>query len=146
MQLAIVIFMIFGVIISFFAVLNTEAVTLNYYFGQINTSVALLVLVAAVFGALTVSLVGLIKQVRTGFAIWDYRNKLQHLQKEVEALREEKRALSDDLAYVNAECEMALRQKEAELDECRESTVETTVETTVDEAAVTAEEKQKDER
>jgi uncharacterized integral membrane protein len=140
MQLGLVVGLIFGVIIAFFAVLNTDTVTLNYYFGQINASVALLVLVSAAMGALAVSVVGLVKQVRTGFALWDYRNKLGRLQKEVEALKEQKKALYDDLAVTNAECEMALRQKEAELEDCREAEHELE-----EEAAVAAEEKLYDE-
>jgi uncharacterized integral membrane protein len=145
MQIGLIIGLVFGLVIAFFAVLNTELVTLNYYFGQFNISVALLVLSAAVMGALAVGLLGLVKQVRTGFALWDYRNKLKRLQKEVEGLKEQKKALSDDLSFVNAECELTLRQKETEMEEFKEEVEEADMQEVDDyEAADEAEEKKND--
>jgi uncharacterized integral membrane protein len=120
MQVSVIIGLVFGFIIAFFAVLNTEAVTLNYYFGQVNASVALLVLASATMGALAVGLLGLVSQIRTGFALWGYRNKLQRLTKEVDGLKEQKRALYDDLSFLNAECEQAVRKKEMELEDNRD--------------------------
>lgn len=125
MQLGVIIGLLFGFVIAFFAVLNTAPVTVNYYLGQVNASVALVIFASAAMGALAVGFVGLLTQVRTGFALWDYRNKLQRLTKEVEELKEQKRALSDDLAFINAECEIALQQKEAQLDDCRNEVQET---------------------
>lgn len=121
MQWGMIVGLFFGLIIAFFAVLNTEAVILNYYFGQMQISVALLVLASATLGALAVGLLGLITQVRSGFAMWDFRNKVKRLSGEVENLKNQKRALTDDLSFVNAECEQVLREKEVELEEYQDS-------------------------
>ncbi|MBS4029995.1 MAG: DUF1049 domain-containing protein [Clostridiales bacterium] len=120
MQLGVILGLLFGFVIAFFAVLNTETVTISYYFGSLEASVALLVLASAALGAITVGLLGFVKHIRTGFTLWDYRNKLQRLSKEVEGLKQEKKALSDDLSFLNAECEQVVRKKEAQLEECRE--------------------------
>jgi uncharacterized integral membrane protein len=132
MQLGVILGLLFGLVIAFFAVLNTETVIISYYFGRLETSVALLVLASAALGALTVGLLGFVKHIRTGFTLWDYRNKLQRLSKEAEALKEEKKALSDDLSFLNAEYEQAVRQKEAQLQECREEPVPSLPEETED--------------
>ena len=71
MQIGLIVGLLFGLVITFFAVINTELVTLNYHFGQFEISLALLVLAAAVMGALAVGLLGLVQQIRTGFALWD---------------------------------------------------------------------------
>ena len=116
MQVSVIVGLLFGLVIAFFAMFNTEAVIVNYYFGQVNASVALVVLGSAAMGALAVGLLGLITQIRTGFTVWEYRNKLGRLTKEVADLQERKQALSDDLSFVNAECEQIVREKEAELE------------------------------
>lgn len=120
MQLGVILGLLFGLVIAFFAVLNTETVILSYYFGRMETSVALLVLASAALGAMTVGLLGFLKHIRTGFTLWDYRNKLQRLSKEVDDLRLEKKALSDDLSFLNAECEQVVRQKDVQLEELRD--------------------------
>lgn len=114
MQIGVFVGLLFGLIIAFFAALNTEPVTLNYYFGQAESSLALLMILSAVAGALIVGLFGLIRQIGTGFAMWDFKNKHARLVKEVEALKEQKRALSDDLDFLQAEYENTMRQKELE--------------------------------
>lgn len=121
MQWGMIVGLLFGLVIAFFAVLNTEIVMLKYYFGQMEITVALLVLAAATLGALSVGLLGLITQVRSGFAIWDFRNKVKRLSGEVEALKNQKRVLIDDLSFVNAECEQVLREKEVQLEEYQHS-------------------------
>jgi uncharacterized integral membrane protein len=114
MQLGVIFGLIFGLVIAFFAFLNTESVSVNYFFGRVETSVALLVLAAAIFGALTVGLLGLLKQIATGFAVWDYKNKSRRLAREVEALKSEKSALSDDLSFLQAEYGETVRRREEE--------------------------------
>ena len=117
MQLGLIVGLVFGLFIAFFAFLNTEVVTVNYFFGFVQASVAVIVLASAAMGALAVGLVGLVTQIRTGFSSWDSRNKVQRLTREVEELKEQKRALADDLSFVNAECEQVLREKEMKLEE-----------------------------
>lgn len=120
MQLGVIVGLLLGLALAFFAVLNTSAVTFNYYFGRVETSVAVLVLAAALLGALSVGLLSFLKQVRTGFTLWDYQNKVRRLSKEVEELKAQKAALSDDLSFLQSECEDKLRQQEARLEECHE--------------------------
>jgi lipopolysaccharide assembly protein A len=114
MQIGVIFGLFFGLIIAFFAVLNTETVSLNYYFGSVDASVALLVLASAICGALAIGVLSFVKQLRAGFAIWDFSNKSKRLAKEVESLKNQKNALADDLAFLQAEYESTLRQKEAE--------------------------------
>ncbi len=133
MQIGVILGLLFGFVIAFFAVLNTDAVIISYYFGELETSAALLVLASAALGAITVGMLGLVKHIRTGFALWDYKNKLQRLNKEIEGLKREKKALSDDLSFLHAECEQIVRQKEAQLQEYSEESDYLPSEETVDE-------------
>ncbi|MCR3921691.1 MAG: LapA family protein [Firmicutes bacterium] len=111
MQLGIIVGLVFGILIAFFAFLNRAVVTVNYFFGQVDSSVALIVLGSAMTGALAIGLFGFITQIRTGFAMWNFKNKTKHLTKEVEDLKEQKRALADDLSFLNAECEQMRKEK-----------------------------------
>jgi uncharacterized integral membrane protein len=121
MQLGIILGLIFGLIITIFAVLNTGTVIFRYYFGTVETSVAVLVLAAAALGAISVGLFSFLKTVRTGFTLWDYQNKLQRLTKEVGRLKAQKEELTADLSFLEAECEQKVREKDSRLDECQES-------------------------
>jgi uncharacterized integral membrane protein len=114
MQIGVIFSLFLGVIITFFAVLNTEIITLKYYFGIVEISVALLVLASAICGALAIGLLSFFKQVRTGLTIWGFRNKSMRLGKEVESLKDQTRASTDDLAFLQAEYESKIREKETE--------------------------------
>lgn len=89
MQLGVIVGLTFGVLIAFFAFVNRTTVIVNYFFGQVEASVALLILASATAGALAVGLLGLITQIRTGFTIWNYKNKAKHFAKELEDLKKQ---------------------------------------------------------
>ncbi|MCW3491275.1 LapA family protein [Dethiobacter alkaliphilus] len=144
MQLGVIVGLVFGVIIAFFAMLNTETIIVNYFFGQVYASVAIVVLGSALAGALAVGMFGLVTKIRTGFAFWDYQNRVERLAKEVAQLQEQKKALSDDLSYVNAECEEILRQKEIELAECEEEAAQQEVAAEATDQQEIVEEEKKD--
>lgn len=132
MQLGIIVGLLFGVLIALFAFVNRATVIVNYFFGQVEASVALIILSSAMAGALAIGLFGLITQIRTGFAIWNYKNKAKHLTKEVEDLKIQKQALLDDLAALNAESDL-LRQEKQSLEQ-QENNAETVTNTTTVEA------------
>ncbi|EEG77672.1 LapA family protein [Dethiobacter alkaliphilus] len=144
MQLGVIVGLVFGVIIAFFAMLNTETIIVNYFFGQVYASVAIVVLGSALAGALAVGMFGLVTKIRTGFAFWDYQNRVERLAKEVAQLQEQKKALTDDLSYVNAECEEILRQKEIELAECEEEAAQQEVAAEATDQQEIVEEEKKD--
>ena len=77
-----------------------------------EASVALLILASSTAGALAVGLLGLITQIRTGFTIWNYKNKAKHFAKELEDLKKQKQTLLDDLAAINAEFELLRQEKQ----------------------------------
>ena len=112
MQLGVIVGLTFGVLIAFFAFVNRTTVIVNYFFGQVEASVALLILASATAGALAVGLLGLITQIRTGFTIWNYKNKAKHFAKELEDLKKQKQTLLDDLAAINAEFELLRQEKQ----------------------------------
>jgi len=103
MYLIIILSLLSGLAIAFFALMNTDVVVLNYYFGDVHASVAVIVLVSAILGALFIGLLAIIKQVRTGLTIWDYQNKHQRLSKEVDLLKEQRKDLTDKLSFLQAE-------------------------------------------
>lgn len=114
MQTGVIFGLLFAFIIALFAVMNTETVSVNYYFGRVETSAALLVLASAIFGALTVGFLGLVKQIAGGFTLWNYENQSKRLAKKAELLNAQKNALADDLSFLQAEYEEALRRREEE--------------------------------
>lgn len=134
MQLGIIVGLLFGVLIALFAFVNRATVVVNYFFGQVEASVALIILASAMSGALAVGLFGLITQIRTGFTIWNYKKKTKSFAKEVEGLKTQKQALLDDLAALHAESELLLQQEKQSLEQ-QQNNVETAAEIAAVEAA-----------
>jgi uncharacterized integral membrane protein len=112
-MIGLILSLILGFIIAFFALLNTETINFKYYFGTVETPVALLVMASAICGALAIGLLGAFNQAKAGLAIRGFRNKSMRLGKEVESLKDEKKA-SENMAIAQAEYETKAHEKEAE--------------------------------
>ena len=79
-QAALILFLILAILVALFAVQNAGPVTLRFGFWSIETSLVVVILVAAVIGALMASLLGLPGWIRD-------RRRLRAQARELEALR-----------------------------------------------------------
>ena len=82
--------LLFAVIVAIFAIQNADAVEVEFFTINITISQALIILISAVFGAITVMLFGLVRWVKL-------RSKVKSLTKTITILEEENRVLEQRL-------------------------------------------------
>lgn len=70
-----------------FAALNSESVTINYYFGQNSLPISLLLVLVFAFGCLIGILVGFWMLIKSKLHIYRLRQRLHLAEKEIENLR-----------------------------------------------------------
>lgn len=96
MQFTFIISMIFAVIIAFFAVANSEPVTINLIFKSFELSQAVVILVSAVIGAVIVFMLSLVSRAKAAMKsktmnkeFTNTKNQLAQCQSELEKLKVE---------------------------------------------------------
>jgi len=80
-QTLIVLALVFASFVAIFALQNAQTVPIRIFAWERETSVAVIVLAAAAFGALTAVLAGLVRQVRAGIRIRQLRGELAKVNK-----------------------------------------------------------------
>ncbi len=79
--------LIFALVVAVFALQNAAAVDVNFLVWKVSVSQALIVLASAVFGALAVLLLSLVKQMKLNSVIRHDRKTIAALQNENEAMK-----------------------------------------------------------
>lgn len=79
-QILFIISLVFAIIITIFAITNSEPVTINLIYQEVIASQALVIFVSAAIGAVIVSMLGIIKYIKLTMG-------LKKLKKENEALK-----------------------------------------------------------
>lgn len=80
----------FALIVAVFAIQNAGAVDINFLLMDLSISQALVIIISAIFGALTVLMLGIIRWVR-------FSSKVRSTSKTVEALESENKLLKQKL-------------------------------------------------
>jgi len=96
MPIAFIFSLLFSVIVVIFALQNSAIVTINFLFAEFTMSQALVILVSAIFGAIIVLLLGMIKQIASSM-------KIRNLTKAINKLEEEARLLKKKEEMVHIE-------------------------------------------
>jgi len=86
LQTLIIAALIFALLIAIFASQNAELVEIEFIFWQTETPLVVVVLAAAILGALIIGLPGWIKQFRQTYVVRALRQKISRLEKEKEDL------------------------------------------------------------
>ena len=93
MQGYIVLALVFAIIIAVFAVQNTMMVVIRFFLWEANTSLVIVVLVAAAIGAVMLFLVNLLKNIGTKKEMKDLRRQVALLTTEKDKLQKAQAAL-----------------------------------------------------
>lgn len=88
MQATFIIALIFAIIVAIFALLNGDTVTINLIFRQFEMSQALVILIAAVLGAVAVYFMSLVRSVKNIMKTKELEKKLKTSEAEVVSLNE----------------------------------------------------------
>ncbi|MBS7527731.1 LapA family protein [Fusibacter paucivorans] len=118
MQANIILFLIFAIVIALFALFNATVVTVSFVFTQIEVSLALVIIISALIGALMVILFDSIKKLKTKKTIKELNKRITGLEgqlkdKELESLKKDEVIKSKD--EVIKEKEDALQERETAL-------------------------------
>lgn len=90
MPIAFIFSLLFSVLVVLFALQNSASVTINFLFVEQTMSQALVILISAIFGAIIVLLLGLVKQIQSNMKIRNLTKKINRLEEEDRLLKEKK--------------------------------------------------------
>ncbi len=125
-QFGVILALIFSLIIAIFAIANNQPIEVNYLYGKAEVSAIVVILGAAILGALVIFLLSVIRQIRFSFQIRNlrsevelYKNRSFELEKERERLSAQVEQLSkqpagkQDIVTVTDETVRAVSAAEA---------------------------------
>ncbi|WP_432665393.1 lipopolysaccharide assembly protein LapA domain-containing protein [Wukongibacter baidiensis] len=87
MQILFIFSLVFAILVSVFAVMNSDPVTIKLLWKQYEFSQAIIILGSAAIGAIIVALLGMVNRVKSGFKIRELQNKIKGLEKELEEFK-----------------------------------------------------------
>ena len=99
--------LMFGLIIAAAAIINNEVVTVNYFFGQVNLTLFMLILGSAVAGALFMGSLSIYRGIHNYMNSQGDRGLKKELQNRVKTLEDEKKKLEEELSEQHKEREKA---------------------------------------
>lgn len=135
MQFTFIFSLIFAILIALFAIVNSDAVTVNVLFTKIKTSQAVVILFSAALGAIIVYMMDLVKKLKNSLKVKDLEKRIKGLEQELEKtgnelenFKNENVSLMDENVSLNEELEKANskinEEKVTEIKEIQENTNE----------------------
>lgn len=88
LQYTLVFGFIFALIVAIFAIYNYTEVLIKFPWGSYSVSQAIIILGSATFGAVTVLLFGIFSSIKTRLKVWELKNKIKKLEKELKTYKE----------------------------------------------------------
>lgn len=82
MQIGFILSLIFAIIIAIFALQNGDKVTVDFLFADIEVSQAIVIFVSAALGAIIVTILGFIRQVKLSLKIKEQAKRISVLENE----------------------------------------------------------------
>ncbi len=112
----IVLMIILALLIAAVAVLNSEVVTVNYLFGQIELNLFAVILGSTLGGILIMMFFSIYRSIHNYINSESQRNLKKELQRRVKTLEDEKKKLENELGKLQKEREEAAAKSHAELE------------------------------
>ncbi len=108
MQVYIVLILIFAIIITLFALFNSVIVPVSLLFFEVEVSLALVIIVSTLIGAVLTALIGTARKIRSGKEIKGLNKKTMELEKQI-ALKDE--ALKQRDVMISQKDELIVSQR-----------------------------------
>lgn len=121
MQFTLVFGLIFALLVAIFAISNSEEVIIKFPWGGYPVSQAIVILGSTAFGAVTVMLLGLFRQLKSSIKYWESSNKIKKLEKQVKDLQDKIKAYEKREIELNNEIE----KYKVKLDEFEKKSIST---------------------
>lgn len=112
-QVGVILALIFSLIIAIFAIANNQPIVVNYLYGRAEMSAVIVILGAAILGALIMFMLNLFRQIKVGFQVRGLRHEIKELKDKLAGLEKERDALLLQVGQLQ-EASGALKSAEAE--------------------------------
>lgn len=112
-QFGVILALIFSLVIAVFAIANNQPIVVNYLYGKTEISAVVVILGAAILGALVMFLLNMFKQIKTGFRLRNLQGQVNDLSARVDELTGERDALLVQVGQLK-EQESLEKEKEPE--------------------------------
>lgn len=89
-QFGVLLALVFSLIIAVLAIANNQPVVINYLYGSTEVSAVVIILGAAVLGALVIFILSIFGHVKKSLQLRNMRNELKSLQEKVQSLQNER--------------------------------------------------------
>jgi len=119
-QFGVILALIFSLIIAIFAIANNQPIEVNYLYGKAEVSAIVVILGAAILGALVIFLLSMFRQIRISFQIRSLRNEVENYKSknaEMEKERERLLAQVEQLSELSAGGQMAVTGEQVQEEE-----------------------------
>ena len=104
-QFGVILALIFSLIIAIFAIANNQPIEVNYLYGKAEVSAIVVILGAAILGALVIFLLSMFRQIRFSFQIRNLRSEIELYKNRAFELEKERERLSaqvEQFSYLSA--------------------------------------------
>ncbi len=92
-QFGVILALIFSLIIAIFAIANNQPIEVNYLYGKAEVSAIVVILGAAILGALVIFLLSMFRQIRISFQIRNLRNEVESYKNKTTEMEKERERL-----------------------------------------------------
>ncbi len=96
MRFGFIISLVFAIVVAIFGIQNAEVITVNFFSTQINISLALIIFISTIIGAIIVSMLGLRKELSLSHGNKVLTKKAKNFENEIETQKDENVSLKND--------------------------------------------------
>ncbi|KPU28016.1 hypothetical protein TR13x_01315 [Caloranaerobacter sp. TR13] len=82
MEIGFIFSLIFAILVAVFALKNADSVMIDFFFAKIQVSQAIVIFVSAALGAVIVTILGLVRQLKLTLKIKEQARKIKKLEEE----------------------------------------------------------------
>ncbi len=109
MQVGFIFSLVFAIIVTVFAISNADSVLINFLVTKVEVSQALVIFISAALGAIIVTILGIIRQVKLTM-------KIKEQKKNINKLNEQKELLENRIAELSIDTDNSADNDNAEED------------------------------
>ena len=101
MEIGFIFSLIFAILVAVFALKNADSVLIDFFFAKVQVSQAIVIFVSAALGAVIVTILGLVRQLKLSL-------KIKEQVKKIKKLEEEKTLLENRIEEIISEKDLKL--------------------------------------
>ncbi len=114
MQAGFIMSLVFAILVAFFALKNSASVSVDFLFAEIEVSQAIVIFVSAALGAIIVTILGLVRQVKLSLKIKEQAKMITNLENEKNVLECKINDLVNETSVISKNSEKSIDESKEE--------------------------------